>query len=176
MLHQKRRRFSGPVKCIESDTTMIESKRLVYTERKLSDMALDGLFGGLAGGVAMAAYLLIWGLMAGLGSGAVLGLFDAGQAGVTMRGALTHLAVASVYGIMFGLIWWALQRGLHTSVPAWLVGIIYGVLLLLVARAVILPAAGSALAEIPTLHFALAHAIYGAALGWTIEQIARRAR
>jgi hypothetical protein len=150
---------------------MIGSKRLAYSERKLSDTALDGLFGGLAGGVAMAAYLVIWGLMAGLGPGAVLGLFDARQAGVAMRGALTHLAVASVYGIVFGLIWWALQRGLRAIVPAWLVGIVYGLLLLLVARAVVLPAAGSALAEIPTLHFALAHAIYGAALGWAIERM-----
>ena len=37
---------------------MIGSKRLAYSERKISDTVLDGLFGGLAGGVAMALYPL----------------------------------------------------------------------------------------------------------------------
>src|SRR5215213_7721180 len=99
---------------------MIESKRLSYNERKISDTALDGLFSGLVAGVAMAVYLVIWGLVAGLGPGAVLGMFDPGERGVALTGALTHLAVASVYGILFGLIWWALRRALRLGLPAWL--------------------------------------------------------
>src|SRR5688572_21548696 len=96
----------------ESETTMIESKRLLYGERKLSDSALDGLFGGLVAGVAMAVYLVVWDLAAGRGSGAVLGMFDPSERGVALTGALMHLAVASVYGILFGLLWWALRRAL----------------------------------------------------------------
>jgi hypothetical protein len=46
---------------------MIESKRLAYSERRLSDAVLDGLFGGLAGGIVMAVYLAAWGLVAGSG-------------------------------------------------------------------------------------------------------------
>ncbi|HJZ46354.1 MAG TPA: hypothetical protein VKE41_04285 [Roseiflexaceae bacterium] len=92
-------------------------------------MALDGLFGGLAAGVAMAAYLVAWGLIAGVGASAVLGMFDPGERGAAVTGALTHLAVASVYGILFGLIWWALRRGILLGVPAWLAGAIYGLLL-----------------------------------------------
>src|SRR5689334_5709909 len=130
---------------------MIESKQLAYNERKLSDATLDGLFGGLAAGVAMAAYLMVWGLIAGVGSGGVLAMFDPGQRGVALTGALTHLAVASVYGILFGLICWALRRVVRLGAQVWLVGAIYGLALLLVAKAVVLPAGGSALAEIPTL-------------------------
>jgi hypothetical protein len=153
---------------------MIGSKRLAYAERKVSDTVLDGLFGGLAGGVAMAAYLVIWGILTGTGPGAVLGMFDPGERGVALSGALTHLAVASVYGIVFGLIWWVLRRGLRLGLPAWLAGAVYGLALLLVAKAVVLPSAGSPLAEIPTLHFAIAHLIYGAALGAVSEQIGAR--
>ena len=153
---------------------MIDSKRLTYSEQKLSDATLDGLFGGLAAGVAMAAYLVVWGLLTGVGPGTVLGMFDPGERGVAVSGALTHLAVASVYGILFGLIWWALRRGLRLGAPAWLVGMIYGLLLLLAAKAVVLPAAGSPLAEIPTLHFTVAHVIYGSVLGYISEQIAAR--
>ena len=153
---------------------MIDSKRLDYRERKISDAALDGLFGGLAAGVAMALYLAVWGIFAGQAPGAVLGLFDPGKRGVVAAGALTHLAVASGYGILFGLIWWALRRGLRFGVPAWLAGVIYGVVLLLVARALVLPAYGSPLGEIPILHFGVAHAIYGAVLGDLSERIGAR--
>ena len=153
---------------------MIQSKRLIYNERKLSDAALDGLFGGLAAGVAMAVYLVAWGLLMGLGPGAVLGMFDPSERGVALTGALTHLAVAAVYGILFGLLWWGLRRWLRLGVPAWLAGAIYGLLLLIAAKAVVLPAAGSPLAEIPALHFAVAHVIYGAALGFLSERLGAR--
>jgi hypothetical protein len=156
---------------IESETAVIESKRLVHSDRKISDAALDGLFGGLAAGVTMAIYLLIWGLTVGMAPSAVLGMFDPAERGNPAAGALTHLAVASVYGILFGLIWWALRRTLRLRVPAWLAGVVYGLLLLLVAKAVVLPAAGSPLADIPALHFAAAHMIYGAALGYLNERI-----
>jgi hypothetical protein len=153
---------------------MIHSKQLIDRRRTTSDAALDGLFGGLAAGLAMAAYLVVWGLVTGSGPGTVLGMFDPRERGVALSGALTHLAVAAVYGIMFGLIWWVLQRGLRLGVPAWLAGIVYGLLLLLVAKAVVLPSAGSALAEIPMLHFTVAHVIYGAALGFLSERIGAR--
>jgi hypothetical protein len=161
---------------IESETTMIESKRLAYSERRLSDAVLDGLFGGLAGGIVMAVYLSAWGLVAGSGPEAVLGMFDPSERRMALSGGLTHLAVASVYGIVFGGLWWALRRGLRRSMTAWLTGALYGLALLLIARAVVLPAGGSALAEIPTLHFAIAHIAYGIVLGYVSEQIGARAQ
>jgi hypothetical protein len=156
---------------IESGKVMIESKRLAYGSRNLSDAALDGLFGGVVAGVAMAVYLVIWGATAGLGPGTVLGMFDPSMRGVALTGTLTHLAVASVYGILFGVVWWTLGRGLRLSLPTWLAGAVYGLLLLSAAKVIVLPAAGSPLAEIPTLHFAIAHVIYGAVLGVVSERI-----
>jgi hypothetical protein len=102
---------------------MMRSKQLIDRRRTTSDAALDGLFGGLAAGVAMAIYLVLWGLTVGLGPGAVLGMFDPGERHIALTGALTHLAVASVYGILFGLLWWALRRGLRRGVPAGLAGV-----------------------------------------------------
>lgn len=154
---------------------MIQSKRLVYNERKLSDLALDGLFGGLAGGVAMAIYLVIWGIVDRRGAVAVLGMFDPAMRGVAMTGALTHLAVSAVYGLLFGLIWWVAARLRRGLVPAWLFGALYGLALLALAKSIVLPAAGSPLAEIPTLHFAIGHVIYGALLGFVAESIGARA-
>jgi hypothetical protein len=150
---------------------MIGSRRLVWSERKPSDMALDGLFAGLIGGVAMAAYLLLWGLAAGRAPGALLGMFDPGAHGQALAGALTHLAIAAVYGIVFGLLRWLSRRAAGT-VPAWLIGAAYGLSLLIVAQRLVLPARGSPLAEIPALHFAIAHLVYGAVLGWLSERLA----
>jgi hypothetical protein len=113
----------------------------------------------------------MWGLAAGRGPGAVLGMFDPGERGVALIGTLTHLAVASVCGILFGLIWWVLQRTLRLGLPTWLAGAIYGLALLLAAMVVILPSAGWPLAAIPTLHFAVAHVIYGVVLGRLSERI-----
>jgi hypothetical protein len=159
---------------IESETTMIQSKLLAQGGRKLSDTALDGLFGGVAAGVAMGVYLLVWGLASGRGPGAVLGMFDPGGRGNPLTGMLTHLAVAAVYGILFGLIWWVARRALRLGLPAWLVGAVYGLALLLAATVVVLPAAGSPLAEIPTLQFAIAHVVYGVVLGYLSERIGAR--
>lgn len=144
---------------------MIESKVLAGSERKFSDLALDGLFGGLAGGAAMALYLVLWGSAAGQPAGDVLRLFGPNGPVSVLSGALMHLAVAAVYGIGFGALWWALGRVRRARVPGWLAGLLYGVLLLAAAKLLLLPGSGSALAEIPTLHFAIAHAAYGAALG-----------
>lgn len=153
---------------------MIDSKRLAYNERKVSDVVLDGLFGGLAGGVVMGLYLVLWGMAIGRGPGTILGMFDPNEHGAALAGGLTHLAVAAVYGILFGLVWWVLRRVPRLSVPAWFAGAIYGLVLLAIAKSVVLPAAGSPLAEIPALHFAIAHVIYGAALGYLIELIEAR--
>lgn len=157
---------------IESEPVMRESKQVLYRARKRSDVTLDGLFGGLAGGAMMVVYLVLWGWMGGEPPQTVLGLFDPNQLGVPLTGLLTHLAISAVYGILFGLIWWALHRVLAFRVTAWLAGVAYGLALLTVAKAVILPLSGTPLAEIPTLHFALAHMLYGAVLGFVCERAA----
>ena len=69
----------------ESETVMIHSKQLSDRRRTIADAALDGLFGGLVAGVAMAAYLVIWGLAAGQTPGTLLGMFDPGMRGCPSR-------------------------------------------------------------------------------------------
>lgn len=64
--------------------------------------------------------------------------------------------------------------GAAAHVAAQRAGAVYGLALLFVAKAVVLPAAGSPLAEIPTLHFAVAHVIYGVVLGYLSERIGGR--
>ena len=147
------------------------SKQVLVSSKKLSDAALDGLFGGLAGGVAMVLYLILWGWITGQTAGTLLGLFDGGMRSAPLTGALTHLAVSAVYGLAFGLIW----RTVRLHVPAWLAGVVYGLALVMIAEGSLLPMFGSRLAEIPTVHFAVAHVIYGAILGVVCEWIAKRA-
>jgi uncharacterized membrane protein YagU involved in acid resistance len=144
---------------------MNKSKALTY-QATIGDAAVDGLLGGLIAGLGMAGYLVIAGLAASESPAQVLGRFAPGAETAALTGGLMHLAVAAVYGMLFALGWWLLVR--WRDVSAWPVGLIYGVTLWLIAEAIILPSTGSPLAEIPPVHFALAHGIYGVILGFVV--------
>ncbi len=154
----------------ESETIMHGRTQLLAGRRKFSDAALDGIFGGLAGGVAMALYLIAWGLFTGRMPGMVLGMFDGGMRSAPLGGALTHLAVSAVYGLLFGLI----RRALHLRVAAWLAGVVYGLVLVTIAEVALPRVSGSPMGQIPTLHFAVAHVVYGAILGLVSERVGAR--
>ena len=139
---------------------MSNSEPLTREKAQIGDAAVDGLMHGVAAGAAMAAYLVVVGLVSGEGPAQMLARFDPGGAS-PLTGALMHLAVSGVYGIGFALI----QRLVGRRVPSWLAGLIYGVLLLLVAEAIVPPGASSPLRAIPALHFAVAHGLYGLTLG-----------
>jgi hypothetical protein len=62
-------------------------------------------------------------------------------------------------------------RALWPWLPGAAAGLLYGLLLYGLAQGLVLPWSRSALAAIPPLHFAVAHIIYGLALG-----LARRDR
>ena len=51
-----------------------------------------------------------------------------------------------------------------------LIGLAYGLVLLLVARGLALTGAGAALREIPAWHLAIAHLVYGLVLGWLVAR------
>jgi hypothetical protein len=91
--------------------------------------------------------------------------FVPGQGGTWLTGGLLHLGVSGVYGIGYGMLIFWLPRGWRGRLPGWLLGLAYGAALLLVAELVLLPGSGSALRQIPLAHFALAHGVYGLALG-----------
>lgn len=150
---------------------MTDNKPLAAKKTTMGDAAVDGLIAGIGAGALMAAVLVVAGLLVGDGPGVVLGRFDPGAAASPVTGGLMHLAVSGVYGALFGLGrrlisgWQPLSR-----LPGWLIGLVYGLLLWAVAQASLLSGAESPLRELPALPFALAHVLYGLALGLLLRQ------
>jgi hypothetical protein len=138
-------------------------------ERKAAgDAAVDGIIGGLIAGTLMATYLGGYGMATNQSPAAVLQLFSPGG-DQAITGTLLHLGVSSVYGALFGILW-NLVPGSARRAPAWLAGLGYGMVLFLVAVAVLLPATNAPLRAIPNIHFGFAHAIYGVTLGWLVSR------
>lgn len=137
-------------------------KQMVARNTTVGDAAVDGLLAGIVAGIAMATYLVVVSL---LGEGvAVLSRFDPNGASPVV-GTLMHLAVAGVYGVVFGIFFNWIRR---FNLPAWLSGLVFGLALFGVAVTIILPSSRSALAGIPMPHLGIAHAIYGLVIGFVI--------
>ena len=83
---------------------MSNSQPLMRARSSIGDAAVDGLLNGVVAGVVMAIYLMISGVLTGTGMAATLNAFDLGQGTSPVRGALIHLAVAAIYGMVFSLI------------------------------------------------------------------------
>lgn len=147
---------------------MAEINAYVYRDISTGDAAVDGLAGGVVGGVLMAVYLEAAGLVMGEGLGRMLSRFNPQEGDSLLVAFLLHLAVAGVYGILFGILYRVavlLRKDLLAPLPSAVLGSVYGILLLLMARGVLLPGAGSALMEIPVLHFGIAHLLFGISAG-----------
>ena len=150
---------------------MANNSQTINNHRKtIGDIAVDGLLAGMAAGVVMALWLILVGLLGGEGPAATLGRFDPGAGGLPAIGALMHLAVAGIYGVIFALVVQALSgRWSLSPKPAlYLVGVAYGLLLWLVARLVVLPDLNQTLGDITALNFLAAHILYGVALGYLL--------
>ncbi len=126
-----------------------------------SEMAVEGLFAGVLAGVAMLLYLLASGLLSGETAGIVLGRFSIQTPPNPLQGALLHLAVSTIYGMLFGIVYGLLGRRL----PAMGLALLYALAIYLLAILVLLPSAESPLLNITPVHFALAHLAYGLVLG-----------
>lgn len=151
-------------------------KRLILRETTTADAAVDGLFAGIAGGLLMMLVLVIYGLLTGDGAEATLGLFDPREGGAAVPGGLTHLAVSAIYGALYLII----VRLLGGRWPAawrftWLLGVVYGLAIWLLAELVLLPASGSPLMSIPAPVFAVAHVVYGLTVGIVSLRLLKRA-
>jgi len=140
---------------------MAESRSVIRETSSVGDAAVDGLFGGLVAGVLMAIFLILAGLTLGAGPGVTMRHFDAAAGTSPLLGGVLHLAVSCVYGLTFGILY----RLVAKRVPGWLAGLIYGTILFLAARTLLLPAADSILMEIPFWQFGVGHLIYGLVLG-----------
>jgi hypothetical protein len=136
-------------------------------QQSTGDRAVTGLLQGMLAGIIMLAYLLIVGLFIGIGPAALLGsfnpdiVFDPGEQAAPIQGFLLHLGISGVYGAVFGIF----IRWRPRWTPRWLLGIVYGALLLLLARSIVLPAGELGFLEIPSVHFIIAHILYGTVLG-----------
>jgi hypothetical protein len=159
------------IKVLESEDVMMAQSELLVREDEmtLGDAAVDGLLVGIGAGVLMAAYLALTALAAGENMAAVLSRFDPSPTPSPLTGLFMHLAVAGVYGIVFGLAR-RLSPRRWGRLPGWLIGLVYGWGLVGLAWTVILPGTGSALLSLSFLRLAGAHAVYGLALGTLMDR------
>ncbi len=149
------------------------SQKTMGTQQTMSmgETAVDGLLAGLGGGVVMAFFLVMAGWLAGTPPLTTLAYFDPGQTGSWLAGLLAHLAVSAIYGVMFGLLLGVVGRIRPSLVRwGWLLGLGYGLLLWLLAMALVVTAVGAPLAQIPAWQFGLAHLVYGLALGLWLQK------
>jgi len=143
------------------------TQSVANTKASWGNVAVDGLMSGVAAGLLMAAFLLAAGSLAGPGWEAVLRQFDPGSTPTPLTGAITHLAVSGVYGILFASLGRPLRR-YWAGRPAWLAGLVYGLLLWLLAAAITAAPTGQGggwMQAIPPMPLAVAHLLYGLALG-----------
>ncbi len=144
---------------------MKEQRRVYVQEQTTGDAAVDGLLAGVGAGIICVTYLVIVGLISGQTLAAVLGPFDPTQ-GQVLAGGLVHLAVSAVYGVLFAVLYRWLDRGWPwASGRAWLFGLLYGLILLLVAEGASQTGIDTAFSDLPMVNTALFHLLYGLALG-----------
>jgi hypothetical protein len=155
---------------------MAELSKDVRKEIKFGEVAVDGLFAGLLAGLVMAAFLAVTALLRAETQSDLFSRFYPAQAVTPLTGLLLHLAVSSVYGILFGFIWYLVSTMRHIApLPGQVVvlGAVYGVVLLLLAWYILLPASASPLRQLPLWQFGAAHLVYGLILGWSFGRATR---
>ncbi len=137
------------------------------------DAAVDGLLAGVIAGLIMLVYVLGVGLVGGATWQTVLAQFDPSATPAPVTGALTHLAVAGVYGALFGVGWRIVHRNLP-RLPGLAAGLVFafGLWLLAVLVTSSRPS-GEWLRALPAVHLALAHLLYGVVLGLAIQRLYR---
>jgi hypothetical protein len=151
---------------------MSDSQPLMRARSSIGDAAVDGLLNGVVAGVVMAIYLMISGVLTGAGLAATLSAFDLGQGASPVRGALIHLAVAAIYGMVFSLIYRLIGRGRSISRGGnVIIGLAYGLLLWLITQVAFVAGINVALSSLPMAPFAVAHVVYGAVLGWLAGRV-----
>ena len=126
----------------------------------LGDTAAAGLLNGILAGAAMLAFLAAADLLLG-NAQAVQSLGIASPAAPFVE-LFVHLAVASVYGVLWGAAWRWLRYG--CALPGWLLGLAYGSILFVLAQSLV-PTLPGAFQQTPVGLLLAAHSVYGLALG-----------
>jgi hypothetical protein len=145
---------------------MASSPTVTARASNRTDALINGIFIGILGGLIMLLFLMLADFLAGTSPIITLQRFSVpGQATSPVLAGFLHLGVSAVYGGIFGLILYQLPGRRITGLRKMIAGLIYGLLLYLLAITLLLPSSGSALLEVPPLVFGTAHAIYGLVLG-----------
>lgn len=139
-----------------------------YKEIRMGDAAVEGLLNGILAGIAMAVWIVAVEWLNGIAPQNALGYFDPGDNASPLIGLILHLAVAGVYGVVFGILTALVLRIRNAPPKRWwgpVLGALYGVLIFGVATSIILPQTGSELLLLPLWALTVAHLIYGIGLG-----------
>ena len=145
---------------------MSKTDSLTQENYAAGDAAVDGLLNGVIAGVGMGLYVLLVFLVNGLPINEILSYFSNMSASPVI-GALVHLAVSGIYGVLFGLAYTLFLTRWTITSYTWfvvLVGIVYGGLLWLVATFVVFRSSLS-VENISGMHLLIAHLIFGLMLG-----------
>lgn len=143
--------------------------------------ALPGLrptLSGVAGGVAMAAYLVVAMSIAGEGPLVALRAIGASHplGGGVLAGTVMHFVTASFWGLRLGdLLQYAPPR-FESPRAALALGALWGVALWLVMGLVIGPLFSPSIARTDPGHYLVAHLVYGIASTLALTYVRRRSR
>jgi len=150
---------------------MANISKIIRKETSFSEAAVDGLLAGILAGLVMAAYLAVTALIRSETLGVLFSRFYPAQGSSPLTGFLMHLAVSSVYGILFSLVWYlalSLPRIAPSSWQAATLGAGYGAGLFVLAWYILLPASASPLRQLSFWDLGLGHLIYGILLSYLI--------
>ena len=150
---------------------MADTTKIAHKEVRFSEAIVDGLYAGVLAGLVMAVVLALTALLRSEMLGVLFSRFDPTPGAASLKGFLLHLAVSGVYGILFGLIWFLVSNPPRRAPSVWqviLLGVVYAAGLFFLGWTILLPASGSALRQLPSWDFGLAHLVYGVALGYLV--------
>lgn len=143
-----------------------------------SSPALVGMAGGFVGGILFGLMQTVLAIMSGQEAKAPFEMFASLLVGrsalnavnptsvVVMTGIITHMALATFFGLVFGILTWAFSSTSWTSTTVVLLGLLYGTVLWLVNIYLIGAAFWPWFMETKPLNQFLAHTLgYGLPLG-----------
>ncbi len=158
---------------------MIKNGKRMEKTLGIGDSAVDGLFSGMLAGLFMEIYLILSGWFSGLSLVDALIRISPIQGLPPASSVLLHFSVSGIYGLLFGLaVYWLARNmfdpkwlafGRPLQWWGWLIGLVYGMILLAVAVLVVLPDSASPMGQIPFIHLIFAHLVYGLVLGTRIQ-------
>lgn len=149
----------------------MELPKQINKQIKLGDAAVEGLMYGIVAGLVMTLFVVAFEWLAGVMPLEVLSYFGVDAAASPWVGLFTHVAVSGIYGVVFGMLALGVARALGdrmNPIVRLTLGVLYGLLIFLIAEWIILPRTASPLAEMPVWALALAHALYGVVLAWLV--------